>query len=253
MLDEATARASAIHDGAERRLNLLTSRHTETMRRLTEIRDVVTNLVASEASRGSLEDEVAKSVANSFAAGGPRRHRCPAGRRGRGPAWRPATGQAAGARSPATAPRPRQGRRPSRQPARPPAAARPAPRWQGPTTRGRRGGPARPGLPPGNAASAEAASGRPAAERPGTAGNEGEPPRCLDEPARAAPPGGRRTCWGDQGPRSGGQRVDPAQDHALTQRPGADFELAQAEQVHGRVGHHRARGELRRAATGDAG
>jgi cell division septum initiation protein DivIVA len=71
MLDEATVRASAIHDGAERRLNLLTSRHTETMRRLTEIRDVVTNLVASETSRGSLEDEVAKSVATSFAASGP--------------------------------------------------------------------------------------------------------------------------------------------------------------------------------------
>ena len=70
MLDEATVRASAIHDGAERRLNLLTSRHTETMRRLTEIRDVVTNLVASETSRGSLEDEVAKSVANTFAQGG---------------------------------------------------------------------------------------------------------------------------------------------------------------------------------------
>jgi cell division septum initiation protein DivIVA len=70
MLDEATVRASAIHDGAERRLNLLTSRHTETMRRLTEIRDVVTNLVASETSRGSLEDEVAKSVANTFATGG---------------------------------------------------------------------------------------------------------------------------------------------------------------------------------------
>ena len=70
MMDEATIRASAIHDGAERRLNLLTSRHTETMRRLTEIRDVVTNLVASETSRGSLEEEVAKSVATSFAAGG---------------------------------------------------------------------------------------------------------------------------------------------------------------------------------------
>ncbi|HYB87333.1 MAG TPA: hypothetical protein VEC76_10810, partial [Streptosporangiaceae bacterium] len=47
-----------------------TSRHTETMRRLTEIRDVVTNLVASETSRGSLEDEVNKSVASSLAASG---------------------------------------------------------------------------------------------------------------------------------------------------------------------------------------
>jgi cell division septum initiation protein DivIVA len=69
MLDEATTRASAIHDGAERRLNLLTSRHTETMRRLTEIRDVVTNLVSSETARGSLEDEVAKSVAAASGAG----------------------------------------------------------------------------------------------------------------------------------------------------------------------------------------
>src|SRR5580698_3032150 len=65
-LDEATARATAIHDGAERRLNLLTSRHTEAIRRLTEIRDVVTTLVAGEAARGSLEEEVAKSVANAI-------------------------------------------------------------------------------------------------------------------------------------------------------------------------------------------
>jgi len=98
MLDEATVRASAIHDGAERRLNLLTSRHTETMRRLTEIRDVVTNLVASETSRGSLEDEVAKSVANTFAAAG---GQAPAGGRPGGPAEarRPPTGRA-GAREP---------------------------------------------------------------------------------------------------------------------------------------------------------
>jgi cell division septum initiation protein DivIVA len=62
-LDEATARATAIHDGAERRLNLLMSRHTEAIRRLTEIRDVVTTLVAGEAARGSLEDEVNRAVA----------------------------------------------------------------------------------------------------------------------------------------------------------------------------------------------
>jgi cell division septum initiation protein DivIVA len=67
-LDEATARATAIHDGAERRLNLLMSRHTEAVRRLTEIRDVVTTLVAGEADRGSLEDEVARIVTG--AAGG---------------------------------------------------------------------------------------------------------------------------------------------------------------------------------------
>ena len=39
-LDEATARATAIHDGAER-LNLLSTRHSETIRRLTEILDGV--------------------------------------------------------------------------------------------------------------------------------------------------------------------------------------------------------------------
>lgn len=69
-LDEATARATAIHDGAERRLNLLISRHTETVRRLTEIRDVVTNLVSGETTRGSLEDEVARALASQAAAGG---------------------------------------------------------------------------------------------------------------------------------------------------------------------------------------
>lgn len=62
-LDDATARATAIHDGAERRLNLLISRHTETVRRLTEIRDVVTSLVAGETARGSLEDEVNRALA----------------------------------------------------------------------------------------------------------------------------------------------------------------------------------------------
>ena len=69
-LDEATARATAIHDGAERRLNLLISRHTETVRRLTEIRDVVTSLVAGEAARGSLEDEVNRSLTAQTGANG---------------------------------------------------------------------------------------------------------------------------------------------------------------------------------------
>ena len=41
------------------------SRHTEAIRRLTEIRDVVTSLVAGEADRGSLEDEVARIVAGT--------------------------------------------------------------------------------------------------------------------------------------------------------------------------------------------
>lgn len=68
-LDDATARATAIHEGAERRLNLLISRHTETVRRLTEIRDVVTSLVAGEAARGSLEDEVTRALAAQAGSG----------------------------------------------------------------------------------------------------------------------------------------------------------------------------------------
>jgi hypothetical protein len=46
------------------------SRHTEAVRRLTEIRDVVTSLVAGEADRGSLEDEVARIVTSSAVADG---------------------------------------------------------------------------------------------------------------------------------------------------------------------------------------
>jgi hypothetical protein len=110
-LDEATARATAIHDGAERRLNLLTSRHTEAIRRLTEIRDVVTTLVAGEAARGSLEEEVARAVA-AASEGSPAQ--APAGNGGRpaGPADRraapvPAQAQAqAPAAAPAAAPAP---------------------------------------------------------------------------------------------------------------------------------------------------
>jgi cell division septum initiation protein DivIVA len=62
-LDEATARAAAIHDGAERRLNLLSTRHAETIRRLTDILDGVSGLVAAETARPSLEDEVDQNVA----------------------------------------------------------------------------------------------------------------------------------------------------------------------------------------------
>src|SRR6266542_2882537 len=43
----------------------------EATARATAIRDVVTTLVAGEAARGSMEEEVAKSVANAIAAGNP--------------------------------------------------------------------------------------------------------------------------------------------------------------------------------------
>jgi cell division septum initiation protein DivIVA len=68
VLDEATARATAIHDGAERRLSLLSTRHAETVRRLTDILDGVQGLVAAEAARMSLEDEVNQSVSTAVAA-----------------------------------------------------------------------------------------------------------------------------------------------------------------------------------------
>jgi len=65
-LDEATARATAIHDGAERRLNLLSTRHAETVRRLTDILDGVQGLVAAEAARMSLEEEVNQTVTKAI-------------------------------------------------------------------------------------------------------------------------------------------------------------------------------------------
>jgi cell division septum initiation protein DivIVA len=65
-LDEVTARATAIHDGAERRLNLLSTRHAETIRRLNEILDGVSSLVASETARLSLEEEVEQTVAKTI-------------------------------------------------------------------------------------------------------------------------------------------------------------------------------------------
>jgi cell division septum initiation protein DivIVA len=65
VLDEATARATAIHDGAERRLNLLSTRHSDTVRRLTDILDGVQGLVAAEAARMSLEEEVNQSASRA--------------------------------------------------------------------------------------------------------------------------------------------------------------------------------------------
>jgi cell division septum initiation protein DivIVA len=67
VLDEATARATAVHDGAERRLSLLSTRHTDTVRRLTDILEGVQGLVAAEAARMSLEEEVNQSVSRAVA------------------------------------------------------------------------------------------------------------------------------------------------------------------------------------------
>ena len=87
VLDEATARATAIHDGAERRLNLLKTRHSETMRRLTDILDGVSGLVAAETARMSLEDEVDQNTAKALAAAaGGQRRRAPGHRAAAPPA-----------------------------------------------------------------------------------------------------------------------------------------------------------------------
>ncbi len=156
MLDEATARATAIHDGAERRLNLLVARHTETVRRLTEVRDVVTNLVAGEAARGSLK------------------RRSPA-------RWPVPSGAAATVpRRPAGPPRPpRDGTRPRPRPA--PPGQPPAPRRTRPGTVPRRSRPRpgpvpRTGLPRRRRRPRRA--GRPGTTRPGR------------RPSRSAPPPG---------------------------------------------------------------
>ena len=60
LVEEAAARAAAIHDGAEGRFGQLRDSHAKVMDRLTEIRDVVTDLVAGDTARGSLADEVAR-------------------------------------------------------------------------------------------------------------------------------------------------------------------------------------------------
>jgi len=122
LLDEATARASAIHDGAERRLDLLKDRHAEAMRRLTEIRDVVTDLVAHDGAKGSLDDEVAKAVAATLGTGAKTGPASPAG-----------TSRTAGVTSSQPGPKPASGpgapapaARPSGGAAARPAGARPA-------------------------------------------------------------------------------------------------------------------------------
>jgi cell division septum initiation protein DivIVA len=149
VLDESTARATAIHDGAERRLNLLMSRHTEAIRRLTEIRDVVTTLVAGEVARGSLEEEVEKAVAsaigdNKAAAGRPAGPGGPGGPAGpaegrHAPAGPAVQAGPAGPAGPAGGPAP--GAAPAQAPAAPvigqqvPGRVQPGPRTQPPAAK----------------------------------------------------------------------------------------------------------------------
>jgi cell division septum initiation protein DivIVA len=215
MLDEATARATAIHDGAERRLNLLVARHTETVRRLTEVRDVVTNLVAGEAARGSLEEEVARSVASALSGNGGGNGAAAAARPGSGPEGRHAPGAApaagsrpadgpangpadAAARSHRGSPVPSE-RAPGERPAAAPAGA--APSSGAPSGSSAPGGTAPGGTPPGSTPPGGTGPRSLPSERPAPAGSDrGREPAA--KPVR--PTAGRGT------PGSLGDRADSA-------------------------------------------
>ncbi len=74
MTDEAAARALAVKDGAERRLQMLMAQHAETVRRLTQIHQVTGGLLDGEQARGSLSDEadrIAPAVSASAEAAAP--------------------------------------------------------------------------------------------------------------------------------------------------------------------------------------
>jgi cell division septum initiation protein DivIVA len=177
-LDEATARAAAIHDGAERRLNLLSTRHAETIRRLTDILDGVSGLVAAETARPSLEDEVDQNVAKAIGQ--------KTGEAGNG-GQNPNAANAATAANPAMAPA-----RPGNGTPLGDAAARGQR-----TAPGGPGGPSGPGapVPPGaprpagaprtGAGVPAAPAGQPGSQQPGT---PGQPP--VHDPVLVHPRGG---------------------------------------------------------------
>src|SRR5262249_58486051 len=152
-----------IHDGAERRLNLLMPRHPEAIRRLTEIRDVVATLVAGEVSRGWWEDEVEKAVDNAL---------------GEGKAVARPGASAEGRFAPA-------GTAPAGAPGQPQAAGRPRPAEQGPR--------AQPAAVTAAAQAAQAAAAaksapqRPPGQAPGAAHRPGAPHAPAPGPAPPAP------------------------------------------------------------------
>ena len=180
-LDEATARASAIHDGAERRLDLLKNRHAEAMRRLTEIRDVVTDLVAHDDAKGTMDEEVDKTVASTLTPpGGP--------------------GKSAGAASaaPKATPAAPAGQRPAAQP----AAAQPGGDSSG-GTHSAGTGPARPASPARSASPASPGGASPAGTtRPANPASPGGA-----SPASPASPGGAGR------PAGTGQGGNPGTEH----------------------------------------
>jgi cell division septum initiation protein DivIVA len=218
VLDEATARATAIHDGAERRLNLLMSRHSEAIRRLTEIRDVVTGLVAGEVARGSLEEEVAKAVANAVGEGQQQQQPGLAGNGNRGqaiPEGRHAPGgpagvQSASGRQAAADALRRPGADPQRDPLRGPAGGDPLRGPGGPDPRAPQGDPLR--APQGDPLRGPAGGdplrgpGGPDPRAP-----QGDPLRGSVGPGAPAGPGGPGQGAGPGGPGQGAGPGGPGQ------------------------------------------
>jgi len=60
LLDDAAAHATAVTEGAQHRLRVLTGIHEDTVSRLAEINQVSGSLIGSERDRGSLAEEVAR-------------------------------------------------------------------------------------------------------------------------------------------------------------------------------------------------
>jgi DivIVA domain-containing protein len=197
-LDESTARATAIHDCAERRLNLLSARHSETIKRLSDILDGVSSLVAAETARMSLEDEVDQVTAKTIAAGEP------AGAR---PAGAPAGASGPAAANGPTAPN---------GPAGPggPAGPRPAAASTAPSR------PAAASTAPSRPAAASTAPSRPAAGTAappsssapgqGTQGTQGGPGSAPSQPDKRA---SARTGAIDSDEHADGVRLVPGSDN----------------------------------------
>jgi cell division septum initiation protein DivIVA len=189
-LDEATARAAAIHDGAERRLNLLSTRHGETIRRLTDILDGVSGLVAAETSRPSLEDEVDQSVAKAI---------------GQKTAEAAGANGGAGAGAPGNPNAGAPGRPPHGTPAdaAAPRALRPGP--------GAPGAPVPPGTPRPDAAGRTAPGGP--AGQPGALAQPGMPGKPVPDPVLVHPGPGRGA---HQAPRGGAHEAPRGRQAAGT-------------------------------------
>jgi cell division septum initiation protein DivIVA len=199
-LDEATARAAAIHDGAERRLNLLSTRHGETIRRLTDILDGVSGLVAAETARPSLEDEVDQHVAKAIGQN-----------KAEGTGAGAGTPSAPGAGNPGAVPSP--GRPGRGTPLGDAAAAGARPQRPGP---GVPGGPVPSGAPRPDGAG-RTAPGQPG--NPGAAGQPGTGPKPVPDPVLVHPGPGRGAHEAPRGGAHEAPRGRPPQNPQASPAP----------------------------------